>query len=357
MKAAAPLVRVDGALDGALTPKATLTALASAVAASGRTAPLMDEIAFTPGAGGREEPLASREPADAHHRPPVHVPRPAGDRRRAQRRGLRACTGLVGLPLVRRGRDPRPLRRQQRPARAGGSGGTGARPGLQDVLDYDSSGRSGPRTDPRTGTRSGTRANPHRARRRRRAWPPPTSSSSPAASRSRRRRGSTSAAPPRASILVTMQRAADGVPVLARRGAIPRAGARTVTLPKARVAAGSYRFSVWVVGTGRTRVRSASSAATSSRPAEPRRACRRRSGREASRRCSRAPAARPSRPPPRSARGSSPGAPACAPGASSTRRGPCGAPAAPRRRAPRHPARAARQWTHLRQQENETRAG
>src|SRR5262249_13391387 len=57
VKAAAPLVRVDGALDGALTPKATLVALAS----TGRTAPLMDEVAFTPApvAGKNLWPLAS----------------------------------------------------------------------------------------------------------------------------------------------------------------------------------------------------------------------------------------------------------------------------------------------------------
>jgi hypothetical protein len=48
--------------------------------------------------------------------------------------------------------------------------------------------------------------------------------------------------------LVTLQRSVDGVPVLARRGSIGGAGARTVTLPKRKIAAGSYRFSVWVVG-------------------------------------------------------------------------------------------------------------
>jgi hypothetical protein len=48
--------------------------------------------------------------------------------------------------------------------------------------------------------------------------------------------------------LVTMQRAADGVPVLARRGAIPHPGGRTVALPKAPYSKGSYRFSVWIVG-------------------------------------------------------------------------------------------------------------
>jgi hypothetical protein len=47
---------------------------------------------------------------------------------------------------------------------------------------------------------------------------------------------------------VTLQRASSGVPVLAKRGSIPRAGARTVTLPKVPIPAGSYRFAVWVVG-------------------------------------------------------------------------------------------------------------
>ena len=47
--------------------------------------------------------------------------------------------------------------------------------------------------------------------------------------------------------LVTMQRAADGTPVLARRGALAHAGATTVRLPKAAIARGSYRFAVWIV--------------------------------------------------------------------------------------------------------------
>ncbi|HWE83026.1 MAG TPA: D-glucuronyl C5-epimerase family protein [Gaiellaceae bacterium] len=48
--------------------------------------------------------------------------------------------------------------------------------------------------------------------------------------------------------LVTMQRAGDGTPVLARRGTIAHAGAATVHLPKSPIKAGSYRFSVWIVG-------------------------------------------------------------------------------------------------------------
>ena len=47
--------------------------------------------------------------------------------------------------------------------------------------------------------------------------------------------------------LVTMQRAGDGTPVLARRGALAHAGATTVHLPKATIAKGSYRFAVWIV--------------------------------------------------------------------------------------------------------------
>jgi hypothetical protein len=44
-----------------------------------------------------------------------------------------------------------------------------------------------------------------------------------------------------------MQRAGDGRPVLAARGAIAHAGERTVTLTKSKFPAGSYRFSVWIV--------------------------------------------------------------------------------------------------------------
>ena len=53
--------------------------------------------------------------------------------------------------------------------------------------------------------------------------------------------------------LVTLQRARDGAPVLARRGAMARAGARTVSLPKVPFPAGSYRFSVWIVGAAEPR--------------------------------------------------------------------------------------------------------
>jgi hypothetical protein len=45
-----------------------------------------------------------------------------------------------------------------------------------------------------------------------------------------------------------MQRAGDGKPVLARRGALRRAGATSVRLPKVRFRKGNYRFSIWIVG-------------------------------------------------------------------------------------------------------------
>jgi hypothetical protein len=45
---------------------------------------------------------------------------------------------------------------------------------------------------------------------------------------------------------VTLQRAADGAPLLATRGVLTHAGGRTVTLPKAPPA-GSYRLAVWTV--------------------------------------------------------------------------------------------------------------
>ena len=61
VKTAAPLVRVDADLDGAVTPKASLTALSSAYLASGRAGPLMDELAFVPAptAGKNLWPVAS----------------------------------------------------------------------------------------------------------------------------------------------------------------------------------------------------------------------------------------------------------------------------------------------------------
>ncbi len=61
VKAAAPAVRVAGALDGGAAPKAALAALANAYRASGRLGPVMDELAFTPApaAGKNLWPLAS----------------------------------------------------------------------------------------------------------------------------------------------------------------------------------------------------------------------------------------------------------------------------------------------------------
>ena len=77
VKAAAPLVRVDGSLDGALTPKAALTALASSAR--------MDELAFTPSPSAGQEPLARREHPNPPHGPADHVPRDPGDPRRPDR--------------------------------------------------------------------------------------------------------------------------------------------------------------------------------------------------------------------------------------------------------------------------------
>jgi len=47
--------------------------------------------------------------------------------------------------------------------------------------------------------------------------------------------------------LVTLQRASDGAPVLARRGAAGAGGPITVMLPRVPIAPGSYRFAVWLV--------------------------------------------------------------------------------------------------------------
>ena len=46
--------------------------------------------------------------------------------------------------------------------------------------------------------------------------------------------------------LVTMQKAGNGTPVLARRGELAKAGARR-SAAEGPIAKGSYRFAVWIV--------------------------------------------------------------------------------------------------------------
>ena len=61
VKAGAPAIRVAGTIDGAVTPNASLGALAAAYRSSGRLGPLMDELDFSPApaAGKNLWPLAT----------------------------------------------------------------------------------------------------------------------------------------------------------------------------------------------------------------------------------------------------------------------------------------------------------
>ena len=241
-------------------------------------APAMDELAFTPAPapGKNLWPVASMPTLLTALQ--TTFPGMPGDRRRPQRRRLRDRARLVGLPGAGRRGDPRPPGRQHRRARAGGGRGPGARPRLQDGLDSGPAPAPNPAPAPTptpaarprpgtasTGSHHSGKGGEHRLQR--------TSSRSPrdisTSTRPSVHLGCTAAC----LYLVTLQRAADGVPVLARRGSIPRAGARTVTLPKPPPAAGSYRFSVWVVAQADPGP-SRSTGARSSRQAERRRGCR-----------------------------------------------------------------------------------
>jgi len=244
VKTASPLVRVDGALDGALTPKVTLTALA----ANGRTAPLMDELAFipAPAAGKNLWPLASLPTLVTALRStfpglPVILDGISADGFVAALASSACRSAVVAVILARFADSSADLAQAAATAQASDRGCTPSSPPPV----------AAPAPTP-TPTPTPAPA-PTRA-------PAPAAPTKPATTAVADQltfpdRVSISA-PPRVHVgctvaclyLVTMQRAADGVPVLARRGAIPRAGARTVTLPKAPIAAGSYRFSIWVVG-------------------------------------------------------------------------------------------------------------
>ena len=247
VKAAAPLVRIDGALDGALTPKATLSALASAVAAGGRTAPVMDELAFTPApaAGKNLWPLASLPTLVTALRstfpglPVIVDGLSAGGFVPAL--ASSACrSSVVAVILGRFADSGDPLAQAAVAAQAPDRGCTTSStttPPAAPVPEPTPAPAPAPAPAP-TPTLPAKATSVIAADQL--VFPTRISLSSPPSIHV----GCTAAC----LYLVTMQRAADGVPVLARRGAIPRAGARTVTLPRAGVAAGSYRFSVWVVG-------------------------------------------------------------------------------------------------------------
>jgi hypothetical protein len=251
VKTAAPLVRVDGALDGSLTPKATLTALASAVAASGRTAPLMDELAFTPSpaAGKSLWPLASLATlvtalGSTFPGMPVIVDGLGADTFQTALTSSACRASVVMVVLASFADSTDTLGQAASTAQSASRGCTSA-------------------TTPTPPTTPSPAPTPT-------PTPTPTPAPAPAPTPSAPAKTTAVAAsdqlafpariwistPPSVHLgctaaclyLVTLQRSADGVPVLARRGSMAGAGALEVTLPKAKLAAGSYRFSVWVVG-------------------------------------------------------------------------------------------------------------
>ncbi len=303
VKAAAPAVRVAGALGGGPAPKATLAAIANAYRASGRLGPAMDELAFTPApaAGKNLWPLASI---------PTLISALASDF---------AGTGQPGaaLPLILDGvsfastipetelslyASPSPGLDEASQAAAYAaalktvacrsnvvellfaqlmdSSASGAQSGLfypdgtpktslsavtQAIAAAQGASRgcatASPTPAPSAPTTTTTPAAPK---------PKPNAPPSPIPAVAKKQAAvavaasdqlafpaqiSRSAAPAvhlgctaACLYLVTLQRARDGAPVLATRGAMPAAGARTVMLPKAPFPAGSYRFSVWIVG-------------------------------------------------------------------------------------------------------------
>jgi hypothetical protein len=309
VKAANPAVRVAGALDGSVAPRSTLAAVAAAYRTSGRLGPVMDELAFAPApaAGKNLWPLASiptlvttlgadfasgGQPGSAL---PLIVDGisvqsaiPAGEL------GLYSSpsAGTTGVDeATQAAAYTAALKtvacRQNVIAVLLGRLVDGPAPGAQSGLFYPD---GTPKTSltavaqavadaqsPARGCSSASTAPTPPAPTPPAPTPTPTPTPTPAPAPAPTPAPTTPPAgqkpvavdapdqltfPARISsssapsvhlgctaaclYLVTLQRARDGAPVLARRGEIPRAGARTVTLPKAP-AAGSYRFAVWIV--------------------------------------------------------------------------------------------------------------
>ena len=306
VKAAAPSVRVAGALDGNRAPKAALVAMASALHGSGRAGPVMDELAFTPapaagknlwtladlpklitalGPGfGTSLPLLIDDIEFASEIPAVELGAYSSqvvgttgleepDQAAAYAAALTAVAcrpTVVGLLLGRLvdGAEPgqqsglyyadgtpktslsalaAAVQTAQTPSR--GCTSTPATP----APAPGPAPAPAPAPSPTPPTPSPTPPTPSPT------LPPSTPTATTVADETKLvfpdRVASSS--PPTVQLgcrsaclyLVTMQRARDGSPVLARRGSMAHAGSRSVTLPKAPVAAGSYRFAVWIVGT------------------------------------------------------------------------------------------------------------
>ncbi|HWB23583.1 MAG TPA: D-glucuronyl C5-epimerase family protein, partial [Gaiellaceae bacterium] len=291
VKPVAPAVRVDGALDGSQAPAATLAALAAAYRTSSRTFPLMDGLVFTPApAAGKNlwalgdvskltAALNSRFSGTAQPGAslPLIIAGVAADSEIPAAELALYESPIVGTTGVD---EPSQAAAYVAALKAVACKPTvvgllfdrlidGTEPGEQSGLFYpdetpktslqavaqaiataESATRGcGVTTPPATAPGSTTTTTTP-------AQPPAPGSTNVAAldelsfptrieasSAPNVQVGCTSAC----LYLVTMQRAGDAVPVLARRGAIARAGAKTVTLPDAPFPAGDYRFSVWIV--------------------------------------------------------------------------------------------------------------
>lgn len=295
---AAPTVRVDGELDGAQAPAATLAALATAYRASGRTAPLMDELAFQPAAsaGSDEWTIASLGSLEAGLSSDFAGTTQAGSSlplivdnlafasaiphaKTALYQSPSASNGLsepaqaasYESALAAAGCEPQvtAVLIEQLVDTAGGGGQSGLyyvdgtpKASLDPVLQAVAAAQGATRgcrassatapsgtpttTAPTTTSPSTTAPAPT-------TTPTPTPLITPGsvafpgtvspAGGATVRLGCTEAC----LYLVTLQRASDGTPVLANRGALAAGKTAAVRLPRDPVATGGYRFAVWAV--------------------------------------------------------------------------------------------------------------
>jgi hypothetical protein len=295
VRPASPLVRVDGTLDGGVAPKASLAALAAAYRSSLRPAPLMDELAFTPApaAGKNLWPLASLPTLASALRAdfagtaepgaslPLIVDGLATATTSSADEPAQAAAYTADLQAVACRQDVAAviLARLVDSLAPGASSGLFSSDGtpkssLQAVAQAVATAQSPTRGCPTastspppppapTTTTSTTPTTPTTTTTPVKTAPPPpaprpakvTHIAVAAPDQLRFPAKLSTVSPPSVHLgclaaclyLVTLQRADDGAPVLARRGAIAHAGSRTVTLPKARIKAGDYRLAVWTV--------------------------------------------------------------------------------------------------------------
>jgi hypothetical protein len=298
VKAAGPAVRVAGSLDGSTGPAATVKALGAAYRTSGRPGPLMDELDFTPGgAFAKGVWTLSSLPTlvgalgsafDGTGQPGSSLPLLVD--------GISADSGVAALKAV--GCKPTVLSVLFTRLVDGTALGTETglfapdgtlKPSLTAVADAISAAQgpsrgcvatspakppatqptpAPPTSTPTTPSRPTTPAPPPAKKPPAVEMPPavekpPAEKKPPAVEKPTAVDAQdelvfptslSTAAHPRVHLgctaaclyLVTLQRAADGTPLLATRGVLTHAGGRTVTLPKAPPT-GSYRLAVWTV--------------------------------------------------------------------------------------------------------------